>query len=262
MGARTMENEHDRRMTILLIPFMSCSAKLPVYAMIAAAFFGAWAGVVIFSLYILGMCLGILSGILFKKTLFKEAQAPFIMELPPYRPPSLNNTLLHVWEKVRGFLLRAGTLILIMSIIIWFLESFDASLRLVSSSSDSLLAAIGNFIAPIFRPMGFGMWQAAVALITGLVAKEAVVASMSMFYGFALTASGAVVAAALVGFTPLSAFAFLVFILLYVPCVATVSTIYKETGSLKWTGFSIAWQLAVAYAVSFLVYTFGLVLGL
>ena len=264
MGARTMESERDRRMTILLVPFMSCSAKLPVYGLICAAFFGRWAVLAVFSLYILGLAMAIVSGLLFKRTLFAGDPAAFVLELPPYRLPSLKNTLRHVWEKVRGFLVKAGTLILAMSIVIWFLENFDFRFQMTDSAGASMLAAIGGFIAPIFRPLGFGAWQAAVALLTGLVAKEAVVASLSMFYGFSMTASSSVVAAALGGTfaSPLAAFSFLCFVLLYVPCVAAVATIRREMCSLKWTLFSIAWQLTCAYTVSLLVYQLGRLLGL
>jgi len=257
MGARTMENEKDRRMTILLVPFMSCSAKLPVYGMIASAFFGPWAGLVVFGLYVIGMAAGILSGLFFKRTLFAGEPAPFVLELPPYRLPSFGNMMLHVWQKVKGFLVKAGTLILFLSVVLWLLQSFDFRLRMVDDASQSMLGAIGAWIAPVFAPMGFGHWQAAVALLTGLIAKEMVVTSLSMFYGFALTATSAEVAAAMVGFTPLSAFAFLVFILLYVPCVAAVSTIAKEMNSPKWTAFSVAWQVGCAYAASLLVYQLG-----
>ena len=257
MGARTMENEKDRRMTILLIPFMSCSAKLPVYGMIASAFFGPWAGLVVFGLYVIGMLTGILSGLLFKRTLFAGEPAPFVLELPPYRLPSLGNMLLHVWQKVKGFLVKAGTLILLLSVVLWLLQSFDFRLHMVDDAAQSMLGHIGAWIAPVFAPLGFGHWQAAVALLTGLIAKEMVVTSLSMFYGFSLTAAGAEVAAAMVGFTPLSAFAFLVFILLYVPCVAAVSTLAKELNSPKWTAFSIGWQVGCAYLAALLVYQLG-----
>ena len=261
MGARTMENEKDRRMTILLVPFMSCSAKLPVYGMIAGAFFGPWAGLVIFGLYVLGMLVGILSGILFKRTLFAGEPAPFVLELPPYRLPSFENIATHVWQKVKGFLIKAGTLILLMSMVLWLLQSFDFSLHMVDDAAQSMLGTLGSWIAPIFAPLGFGFWQAAVALLTGLIAKEMVVSSLSMFYGFALTATSAQVAAAMTGFTPLAAFSMLVFILLYVPCVAAVSTLAREMNSVKWTLFSIAWQLGMAYIAAFLVHTVGLLLG-
>ena len=257
MGARTMENEKDRRMTILLVPFMSCSAKLPVYGLLSAAFFGPWAGLVVFGLYVIGMVVGILSGLLFKHTLFAGEPAPFVLELPPYRLPSLGNILTHVWQKVKGFLVKAGTLILLMSILLWLLQSFDFSFHMVEDASASMLGAFGAFLAPIFAPLGFGHWQAAVALLTGLIAKEMVVSSLSMFYGFSITAESSAVAAAMTGFTPLSAFSMLVFILLYVPCVAAVSTLFKEMNSPKWAWFSIAWQIGCAYLVSLLVYQLG-----
>ena len=261
MGARTMENEKDRRMTILLIPFMSCSAKLPVYGLLSAAFFGPWAGLVVFGLYVIGMVVGILSGILFKHTLFAGEPAPFVLELPPYRFPSMENIATHVWQKVKGFLVKAGTLILAMSVVLWLLQSFDFSLHMVDDAANSMLGTLGALIAPVFAPLGFGFWQAAVALLTGFIAKEMVVSSLSMFYGFSLTAAGTAVAAAMTGFTPLSAFSMLVFILLYVPCVAATSTMAKELGSAKWTVFSVCWQIGVAYVVSLLVHTVGLALG-
>jgi ferrous iron transport protein B len=259
-----MENQKDKRMTIMLVPFMSCSAKLPVYGLISAAFFGRKAGIVVFSLYVLGILMAIVSGLIFRKTIFRGETAVFVMELPPYRLPTLGNTLQHVWERVRDFLARAGTLILLMSIVLWFLQRFDAGFNMVKDPSDSILGSLGGFIAPIFRPMGYGTWQAAVALLTGLVAKEAVVASLSMFYGFSLTADSAVIAAALSGTfaSPLAAFAFLVFILLYVPCVAAISTAYREFGSLKWTAALVGWQILVAYTASFIVYQLGSLFGL
>jgi ferrous iron transport protein B len=262
MGARTMENDKDRRMTIMLVPFMSCSAKLPVYGLISAAFFGAWAGLAVFSLYVLGMVMAVVSGLLFKKTIFAGEPAPFVMELPPYRWPSMNNTLIHVWDRVRAFLVRAGTLIFLMSIVLWFLQNFNGHLQMVESSSDGILAGLGSLVAPVFKPNGFGIWQAVVALLTGLIAKEAVVASLAMLYGFSLTATGVAVASAMTGFTPLAAFSYLVFILLYIPCVAAVSTICREMNSLKWTALSAGWQLLAAYVVSLLVYQVGRLLGL
>jgi len=257
MGARTMENEKDRRMTILLVPFMSCSAKLPVYGLISSAFFGPWAGLVVFALYVIGMVVGIVSGLLFKHTLFAGDPAPFVLELPPYRLPSLGNILNHVWQKVKGFLIKAGTLILLMSVLLWLLQTFDFSLTMVEDSANSMLGVLGSVIAPLFTPCGFGHWQAAVALLTGLVAKEMVVSSLAMFYGFPLTAGAGEVAAAMTGFTPLSAFSMLVFVLLYVPCVAAISTLFKEMNSKKWSWFSITWQIGCAYVVSTLIYQVG-----
>lgn len=263
MGARTMENEKDRRMTILLVPFMSCSARLPVYGILTAAFFPRWGGVVIFSLYVIGLVMAILSGFLFRKTLFRGEPAPFVLELPPYRLPTLNNTLLHVWERVRGFLVKAGTLILAMSIVLWFLQSFDFHFQMTEDNAGSMLGQIGSFLAPLLLPLGFGAWQAAVSLLTGFVAKEALVSSMALFYGFsALDGSGAIAAALSATFTPLSAFSFLVFVLLYVPCMAAVATMRRELNSRKWALFSVGWQMFVAYAVSFLVYQGGRLLGL
>ena len=236
---------------------MSCSAKLPVYGLISAAFFGPWAGLVVFGLYIIGMIVGILSGLFFKKSLFAGEPAPFVLELPPYRLPSVGNMLTHVWQKVKGFLIKAGTLILLMSMLLWLLQSFDFSLHMVEDAAQSMLGTLGSVIAPLFAPCGFGHWQAAVALLTGLVAKEMVVSSLSMFYGFSLTAASAEVASAMTGFSPLSAFSMLVFILLYVPCMAAVSTLFKEMNSRKWAWFSIVWQMGCAYIMSLLVYQIG-----
>jgi ferrous iron transport protein B len=248
-------------MTIMLVPFMSCSAKLPVYGLITSAFFGAKAGIVVFALYVIGLCMGILSGILFKHTLFRGDPAPFVLELPPYRMPTLKNISLHVWERVRGFLVKAGTLILLMSVLLWLLQTFNFHFQMVDDSAESMLGVIGSVIAPIFRPLGFGTWQAAVSLLTGLVAKEAVVASMSLFYGFSTLDGASAIASSLTGFRPLTALSFLVFVLLYVPCVAAVSTIRKEMNSTKWTLASIGWQIICAYIVSLIVYQLGCLLG-
>ena len=251
-------------MTIMLVPFMSCSAKLPVYGLMSAAFFGPKAGIVVFALYVTGLLVAILSGILFRGTLFRGQAAPFVLELPPYRIPTWNNVLKHIWLKVRDFLTRAGTLILAMSVVLWLLQTFDFRMNMVQDPAQSMLGVLGGLIAPAFRPMGFGTWEASVALLTGLIAKEAIVASLSMFYGFSPTAEAGVVATALSGtFTsPLAAFAFLIFILLYVPCVAAIAATRREMGSLKWTAFSVGWQIFCAYSVSLLVYQAGRLLGL
>ena len=259
MGARTMEQEKDRRMTMLLVPFMSCSARLPVYGLLTAAFFPKYAGLVVFSLYLIGLICAILSGIFFKKAVFRGEPAPFLLELPPYRLPTLRNCAAHVWEKVRGFLVKAGTLILAMSVVLWFLQSFGPGLQMVADPGESFLGHFGTWLAPLLAPLGFGAWQAAVALLSGLIAKEAVVSTLSLLYGFSIGAAGTTVATALAATftTPLAAYCFLVFILLYVPCVAAVSTMYREMGSLKWTLFSIGWQLLCAYGVTFLIYQLG-----
>lgn len=258
MGARTMENEKDRRMTILLVPFMSCGARLPIYGLMTAAFFPKHAGMVVFALYLLGPLMAFLSGLILKRSLFQGEPAPFLLELPPYRMPTLQNIWLHVWQRVRDFLTRAGTIIAAMSVLVWFLQNFGTDLQMVGDTAESILARFGSFIAPVFAPMGFGVWQAAVALLTGLIAKEAVVSSMSLFYGFSLTdytAAGAVMAAT---FSPAAALAFLAFCALYTPCVAAIATIRRETGSLKWTALTLGWQLAVAWLASFAVYRLGL----
>ena len=262
MGARTMENEKDRRMTILLVPFMSCGARLPIYALMTAAFFPAYSGLIVFSIYVLCLVMAVISGIVMKKTLFKGEPAPFLLELPPYRMPTLKNIWLHVWERVRDFLTRAGTIILAMSVVLWFLQNFNTSFQMVESIDQSILAAIGSVIAPVFTPMGFGFWQAAVALLTGLIAKEAVVSSMSLFYGFSLTdyaGAGAVMAAT---FSPAAALGFIAFCALYTPCVAAVATIRREMNSKRWTAVCLGWQLLVAYVVSVIVYQLASLLGL
>ncbi len=263
MGTRTVENEKDRRLTMMLIPFMSCSARLPVYALITAAFFPKTGGIVVFSLYVLGLLFAVLSGMAFKNTLFKGTPATFVLELPPYRMPTPKTCALHVWDRVRGFLVKAGTLILVMSVVLWLLQNFGPGFRMAEDASDSILAAIGGFIAPIFRPLGFGTWQAAVSLLTGLIAKEAVVSSMSLFYGFSTLDGDAAVARALFSTfsTPAAAYSFLVFVLLYVPCVAAVATLRKEMNSLRWTLRSVVWQLLVAYGGAFAVYQVATLLG-
>ena len=189
-------------MTILLVPFMSCGARLPIYGLMTAAFFPDHAGLVVFGLCLLGALMAVVAGLLLKGRLFQGEPAPFLLELPPYRMPTLKNIWLHVWERVRDFLTRAGTIIAAMSVLVWFLQSFGPDLRMAADTADSILALAGGWIAPIFAPMGFGVWQAAVALLTGLIAKEAVVSSMSLFYGFSLTDYAAAGAAMSSTFTP------------------------------------------------------------
>ena len=246
MAARTMENTKDRRMTILLIPFMSCSAKLPIYSLLAGALFENHRALIIFSLYFLGIAMGIISGVAFKNTLFRGQTAQFIMELPPYRMPGFQDTMRHVWDKISHFVKKAAGLILVMSVILWFLQNFDYTLRMTSTPENSILASMGGFIAPVFRPLGFGTWQLTVALLAGLAAKESVVACLSMFYGVGVAGAFA---------SPAAAYSFLVFVLLYVPCVAAVTTMKKEMGGWRWAAVSILWQLICAYLVSFIVYS-------
>lgn len=258
MSARTMENMKDRRMTILLVPFMSCSAKLPIYGFIAQIFFEKHRGLVVFSLYGIGIVMGILSGILFRHTLFKDGGAPFVLELPPYRMPKVRVTLRHVWDKTEHFVKRAATLIFALSVLLWILRSFDFGLHYTEDCNGSMLSGIGGFIAPVFKPAGFGTWQAAVALLTGLVAKEAVVSSICLFYGVSAL-GGAEAAGALAGTfgSGAAAYAFLVFTLLYIPCVAAIAAMKRELGGWKWALGSALYQLAAAYAASVLAYTLG-----
>lgn len=255
MSVRTLENERDRKLTLLLLPFMSCSAKTPVYAVFAAAFFPDHAGLVTFSLYLLGIVLGIISGLIFSKTILKGDIPPFVLELPPYRMPTLKAMLHHMRDKAKDFALRAGTALLMASVIIWLLQNLNLGLRLVGDSRDSILGAVGQLIAPVFKPCGFGNRQAAVSLLSGFAAKEAVVSTMSILYG-AQNRTG-LITALRQEFTPLSAYSFLVFVLLYVPCIAAVSTLSNELNSKKLTVFSVCWQIGSAWLVSTLIYQTG-----
>lgn len=253
MSARTMENMKDRRLTILLIPFMSCGAKLPIYGLFAGTFFPEHQGLVVFSLYLLGMIAAVLCGLLLKNTLFQGEASPFVMELPAYRLPALNNTLLHMWEKCKGFLIKAGTIIFSMNILVWLLQNFTPALKMTVDSSQSIFAAVGMFIAPFFAPLGFGQWQAVAALLTGLVAKESVVSTMQVLYSSEKLPVSAVL---MQTFTPLSAFSFMVFCLLYTPCVAALAAIQRELGA-KWALWVGLFQACTAYAVSLLIYQTG-----
>ena len=258
MATRTQENVNERRMTIMLIPFMSCGAKLTIYALFAGAFFTAYQGLVVFSMYLIGFIVAILLGLILKKTIFKGNMAPFIMELPPYRLPMPLSVLRNTWEKCKGFIVKAGTIIFAMSIVIWLLQNFSPSLRLVEDSSQSIFGIIGTAIAPIFAPLGFGTWEASVSLLSGLVAKEAVVSTMGVLYG---AASTGLVGAISTAFTPLSAFTFMVFCLLYVPCISAFVTIKKEMGSLKWALASAMMQIGIAYIVSLIIFQVGSLIG-
>ncbi len=255
VAARGVENERDRRMTILLTPFMSCGARLPVYGLFTAAFFPGNKALVVLSLYALGMLIMILCGLILRKTTFREGDSPFLMELPPYRLPNAKNVLRRLWDRAKDFLSRAGTIIFAMSVLIWFMQSFSPSLQWVTDSSESIFGVLGAFIAPIFAPLGFGRWENGVALLSGLVAKEAIVSTLQVLYsvGSAAELTGAIAAQ----FTPLSAYSFLVFILLYVPCVAALAAAKRELQSWKYFFLSIAIQMGSAYVVSMLVYQIG-----
>lgn len=255
MAVRTLDNERDRKLTMLLIPFMSCGAKMPVYAVFTAALFPNNAGIVTFSLYILGIALGVISGLILSNTVFKGDEPPFVLELPPYRMPTFKSTFNHMWDKVKDFLTRVGTVILLASIIIWLLENLDFHLHLTADSEYSIIGTFGKLIAPIFKPCGFGNWKVAVSLISGFAAKEAVVSTMSILYGAYNTAD--LVLCLTTSFTPLSAYSFLTFVLLYVPCIAAVSTLRSELNSRKLTAFSVLYQLSVAWIMSTLVFQIG-----
>lgn len=254
MSTRTLSSDRDRKMTILLTPYMSCSAKIPIYAVFTAAFFAKYRALVMIGLYVTGIVLGIIVALILKKTAFKGEPVPFVMELPNYRMPSPKSVFLLLWEKARDFLQRAFTVIFLATIIIWFLQSFDTRLNVVDDSADSLLAMVGKFIAPIFTPLGFGDWRAVTALISGFTAKEAVVSTLSVLMNTGTAELGTVLPNI---FSGLSAVSFLVFTLLYTPCVAAVATIKKELGSRAKTVGVVFMQCAVAYLAAFIVYSIG-----
>lgn len=254
MSTRTLSSDRDRKMTILLTPYMSCSAKIPIYAVFTAAFFAKYRALVMIGLYVTGIVLGIIVALILKKTAFKGEPVPFVMELPNYRMPSPKSVFLLLWEKASDFLQRAFTVIFLATIIIWFLQSFDTRLNVVDDSADSLLAMVGKFIAPIFTPLGFGDWRAVTALISGFTAKEAVVSTLSVLMNTGTAELGTVLPSI---FNGLSAVSFLVFTLLYTPCVAAVATIKKELGSRAKTVGVVFMQCAVAYLAAFIVYSIG-----
>lgn len=243
MSSRTLPSARDRKMTILLIPFMSCSAKIPIYGFFANAFFPKQAGLVMVGLYFLGILMGILTALVAKKTTFKGEAVPFVMELPNYRLPGIKNVAQLLWEKAEDFLKRAFTVIFMASIIIWFLENFNWQLNLVSDSADSMLAMIAGWIAPIFMPLGFGNWQVTTSLISGFMAKESVVSTMQILFGEAISTV----------LKPAAAASLLVFSLLYTPCVATISSIRRELGR-KWAYGIVVFQCGIAWACAFVTY--------
>lgn len=245
MASRTLPSERDRKMTILLTPFMSCSAKLPIYAFFATAFFPKYKVLVMVGLYVVGILIGILVALIIRKTLFKGEAVPFVMELPNYRMPALKNVLQLLWEKAKDFLQRAFTVIFVATIVIWFLQSFDLHFNLTADSQNSILAVVAGLIAPVFAPLGFGDWRISTALISGFMAKESVVSTLSV-----LTGSMDVIHKIL---TPASALSLLIFCLLYTPCVAAVSSVKRELGS-KWALVVVVGQCVVAWIMAALVY--------
>ena len=257
MSSRTLSSERDRKMTIMLIPFISCSAKIAIYSFFTAAFFPKHGALVMIALYVTGIAVGILVALIFKKTAFKGEPIPFVMELPNYRLPSIKSVLLLMWEKAKDFLTRAFTVIFLATIIIWFLQTFDARLNVVTDTQTSLLALIGQLIAPIFAPLGFGNWQCATALISGFSAKEAVVSTLSVLTGSSASGLSATLTQM---FTPAAAVSFLVFTLLYTPCVAAIASIRREMGSGKQAFGVVVLQCVTAWIVSFIAYHLMLII--
>jgi ferrous iron transport protein B len=256
MSARTLDNEKDRRMTMFLIPFMSCGAKLPIYAIFVASIFADHQALVIYSIYLVGVAVAVLSGILLKSTLFKGETATFVMELPQYRFPTFRSMLIHVWDKVKAFAIKAGTVLLAATIIIWFTSNFSFGLQMVEDMDASILGTIGKFIAPLFTPLGFNDWKASVSILTGFVAKEAVVSTMGVLYAVG-ESEDALMPVLQSAFTPLAAYAFMVFNLLAAPCFAAISAMRHEMGSWKWTLKALGYQTLTAYVVAFLIYNIG-----
>ncbi|MTI67691.1 MAG: ferrous iron transport protein B [Firmicutes bacterium] len=254
MGTRALDDENDRLVTVLINPFMSCSARLTVYTLFAGIFFPNNEKFIVFSLYILGILIAVIAALIFKKTLFKGESSPFIIELPPYKVPSLKGIIIHVWDRLKGFLINAGTLIFGASIILWFVLGFN--LNGPAPIYNSLGAQVGKVIAPIFKPLGFGDWRSALSLLSGVVAKEVVISNMAIIYGLE-DASKALSVSLLENFSQISAYAFMVFVLLYTPCIATIGVIKKETNSWKWTIFSLIYQFMVAWTVAMIVYQIG-----
>lgn len=252
MSARTLESKKDRKLTALLAPFMSCNARLPVYVIFAGLFFPDNASMVVASLYILGILVAFILGLVFKNTLFKKDEEPFIIELPEYKVPEVRSVLAQLWDKSKSFLKKAGTIIFAMSVVIWFLQSFNFT-GMVEDITHSFLYNIGSFIAPIFAPLGFGDWQASVSLLTGLMAKETIISTMEVIYKGDLTHMLPQF------FTALSSYSFMVFVLLYTPCISVVGVMKKEYGG-KFTILSVIFQFLVAWISAFIIYHIGLLI--
>lgn len=250
MATRTLENEKDRRLTMMLIPFMSCSAKMPVYLLFISAFFPGQRGLVVISLYLIGFLVAVASAFILQKTVLKGGHAPFVMELPPYRMPTAKTLGLHLYDKIKDFLTKAGTVLLGASIIVWFCQYFNFSLQHVENSEESILGVVGSFIAPLFAPLGFGDWKSSVAMLTGLVARESIVTTMGILYPEGI--SGA--------YSPAAAYSIMVFALLFIPCSAAVSTLRREMNSRKWTLIDLGFQAVCAWLITFVIYNIARVI--
>ena len=261
MSARTMDNKKDRMITMLINPFMSCGAKLPIYSVFIGAFFTRHGGIVLFAIYTLGIAMALVMAKIFNKTLFKGESSYFIMELPPYRIPTAKNVLRNMWDNVSGFVKRAGTIIFIVVTLLWVLAVLPASAEPYSQLS--ILGRIGTFLSPIFKPAGFGTWQESVALFAGIPAKEAVVGTLGMLYAGQYLEEGAILVEAIkLHFTSLTAVSYMVMVLLYTPCAATLGIIGKETKSVKWPVFMALYTFAIAWLMAVIVYQVGSLLGL
>jgi ferrous iron transport protein B len=251
MATRTLPSARDRRMTILLTPFMSCTAKLPIYAFFVDAFFPAHSGLIMVGLYLLGIVVAIGIAFLYKGTLFKGEAVPFVMELPNYRMPGVKNVAQLLWDKAKDFLQRAFSVILIATILIWFLQNFDLRLNMVTDSADSILAMVSGLLVPLFAPLGLGDWRICTSFITGFMAKESVVSTLEILFVGAVTTA----------MSPLAAASLLVFSLLYTPCVAAMAAVKREMGG-KWAWGVGLWQLGIAWVAALVVRTIGLAIGM
>ena len=258
MATRTLSSERDRKMTILLTPFMSCSAKLPIYGMMTMVFFPKYRALVMIGLYVLGIAMATIVSVFLQKVHFRGNATPFIMELPNYRMPALKNTVLLLWEKAKDFLVKAFTIIFVATVVVWFLQTFDTRINVVQNSADSMLASIGKFISPLFKPLGFNDWRIPTSLITGFIAKETVVSTFAVLLG----AGGTVELNTMLGtiFTPLTAVVFLVFTLLYTPCIAAISIVKKELNSDKIAIGIVIAQTMLAWFVAFIIYRIALLI--
>ena len=246
MATRTLPSERDRKMTILLTPYMSCSAKLPIYAFFVSAFFPGKGGLIMAGLYFLGIAIGIIVAMVYRSTLFKGNAVPFVMELPNYRLPGAKNVGQLLWEKAKDFLQKAFTVIFLATICIWFFQSFDMHLNMVKDSQDSILAAIAGLLVPIFKPLGLGDWRICTSLISGIMAKESVVSTLEILFNGSVTAA----------ITTRAAASLLVFSLLYSPCIAAIASIKREMGH-RWAVMVVIWQCVVAWLAAFVVYMIG-----
>ena len=260
MSCRILPSEKDRKLTIMLTSFMSCSARLPLYTLLTGIFFVRYRSLVVLSLYMLGIAVAVVVAVVLDRTVLRSQGTSFVMEVPPYRVPNPRNLVLHTWEKVKGFMIKAGTVLLAASVVLWFLQTFNAGLHIAGSPDQSLIAAVGRWIAPIFRPLGFGNWQASTALLAGVAAKEMVVSTFSVLSG---AGGNAAALQAAVGklFTPLTAFGFMSFTLLYLPCISAITAMKRELNSWKWTVGTLAVDFSAAWIVTFIIVHVGGLLG-